>query len=99
MEREAGGMKICPVCKKEFYVPILINWTYAKRSKNKVEILYCSWTCYRSNVKKVEKKHCINCGKEIIGNGQLFCDYYCRVDYEQLHREEPRKIISGRLLV
>jgi hypothetical protein len=48
MERDKGGMKICPICKKEFLVESLSEWSYTKKKSEKRKIQYCSWSCFRA---------------------------------------------------
>lgn len=92
MEKGIDEIKTCPVCKKHFYVPNLSTWAFGKKVKKKPKIPYCSWSCFRND--KKEKRYCINCGKEFISTGSSFCDYYCKVDYENEERI-VRKIASN----
>lgn len=95
---DVGSMKKCPVCKKEFYVPCLSLWTYTVKKRDNVKVPYCSWSCFRSLEKKKEVRHCINCGKEIIGKGKIYCDYFCKIDFEQLRKDEKKATKAGVVL-
>lgn len=51
------SMKICPVCKKKFFVMYPGLWGYKRGSKPHNFTYYCSWKCLRASEKKGEEKH------------------------------------------
>lgn len=65
--------KICPICNKHFIVAT------ADRDR-----IYCSVHCMRIGSRKVPRKACPNCGKEVIAyyKNKEFCNKKCKKEYQ-----------------
>lgn len=51
-DKEKYSTRVCPVCKKEFYVADPGSWVYKIICRNQTNYM-CSWTCLR----KYERSH------------------------------------------
>ena len=69
MDKITGMVKICPVCKKDFYVLDVGIWAYKKKNKKGHNKYYCSWKCMRKE-KSDEKNtnhYGVTCGDDVDG--------------------------------
>lgn len=64
MDNKTGktlGMKVCPICGKDFFVPDSDVWAYrrcnSERSKASQYKFFCSWTCFRQYEKEHPRKN------------------------------------------
>ena len=59
-----GYYEMCPICGKMFAVPDRTDYVYKRirntHKTNKTVIYFCSWTCYRKDEKKREKRRTVH---------------------------------------
>jgi len=85
LTRRSGSIKICEVCKKEYYV------RFSKASVRK----YCSRKCADIGRSNKVKLICKNCGIKFIGfpsqKNRKFCSKKCRFEYTK-GKKHPRYV-------